>query len=136
MFLIPIVGMGVISREELTGTINLLYSSPVKLKSLVLGKFLALQTFVSLLVFIMMVFVIIGGLTIHNFDGMSMIASLITFYLYSAMIAALVVLVSTLSSYPVIDAVIAIAILYGLKIIYGLVSDVAIINEIVYWLVA
>ena len=135
MFLIPIIGMGVISREESTGTIKLLYSSPVKMRSLVLGKYLALQTFVSILVFIVLIFVIIGALTIQNFESTTMVASMITFFLYSAMISALVLLVSTFSSYPVIDAVAAIAILYGLKIIYGLVSNVPVINEIFYWLV-
>src|ERR1700748_859322 len=39
---IPLLTMGIISREKNTGTIKLLYSSPVKVRHIVGGKFLAL----------------------------------------------------------------------------------------------
>src|SRR5690606_14244491 len=42
---IPLITMGLISREINGGTIKLLFSSPVKLSSIVLGKYVAMLAF-------------------------------------------------------------------------------------------
>lgn len=42
---VPLLTMAVISREFNSGTIKLLYSSPIKLRQIVLGKYLGLMAF-------------------------------------------------------------------------------------------
>src|SRR5699024_7428645 len=45
----PLITMGLISRENKNGTMRLLYSSPVKMHQIVLGKFLAMVAFTIVL---------------------------------------------------------------------------------------
>ena len=49
MFLIPLLSMGLVSREVTAGTLPVLFSSPVSLVQIVLGKYLGLIAFLSLL---------------------------------------------------------------------------------------
>src|SRR5689334_21558985 len=46
---LPLLTMGLISREMCSGTIRLLYSSPINVSSIVLGKFLAIMVLSLLL---------------------------------------------------------------------------------------
>ena len=134
MILIPLLSMGIISRESNTGTIKLLYSSPIKLRSIVIGKYLALMTFVSIMMLIVFAGVALGWVSIYQFDIGRVMAAFIAFYFMSALIAAICVFVSTYSSYPVVDAVAGIAVVFGLNLLYGQLKDVEIISDIFYWL--
>src|SRR5687768_9098786 len=49
---VPLLTMGLISREINNGTIKLLYSSPVKVREIVLGKYLAVMMYNLLLLLI------------------------------------------------------------------------------------
>jgi ABC-2 type transport system permease protein len=62
---VPLLCMGLISREINNGTIKLLYSSPVKLGEIVLGKFLAVMLYDLLLLGIMGIFMVTGAFTIQ-----------------------------------------------------------------------
>src|SRR5882757_8893256 len=47
---IPLLTMGLISRETSSGTIKLLYSSPVRVREIVFGKYLAMMIYSLLLI--------------------------------------------------------------------------------------
>src|SRR4051812_19229285 len=53
---IPLLTMGLISREINGGTIRLLYSSPVKVRAIILGKYLAMLVYSLVLVAIVGIF--------------------------------------------------------------------------------
>lgn len=55
---VPLLTMGLISREINNGTIKLLYSSPIKTRDIVLGKYLAIMIYNLLLVMILGIFMI------------------------------------------------------------------------------
>jgi ABC-2 type transport system permease protein len=65
---IPLLTMGLISREISSGTIKLLYSSPIKVSQIVFGKFMAMMGYNFLLVLIVSGFVITGIFNIHHVD--------------------------------------------------------------------
>ncbi|WP_421918578.1 Gldg family protein [Marinifilum sp.] len=134
MVLVPLISMGVISREANTGSIKLLYSSPVKLRSVVLGKYIAVMGMVSLLMTIVLMAVLAGWLSIDAFDIGRILSSYLHLYLFAALIAAIAVYVSTFSEYPIVDAVATIALVYGLDLLYGLVKDIPVINQVMYWM--
>ncbi len=134
MVLIPLLAMGVISREASSGTIKLLYSSPIKLSSIVLGKFMALLFFVCLLT----VIAALGILAVYLTVGLEMemgiaMSAIISMFLLGVSIAAITVFVSTFSAYPIVDAVATIAVVFGFDLIYGLVNEIPVINEIMFW---
>jgi len=49
MFLVPLLSMGLLSREYAAGTLPVLFSAPVSLLQIVLGKYLGLLAFLGLL---------------------------------------------------------------------------------------
>lgn len=100
----PLLTMGIISKEHSSGTIRLLHSSPVKMKHIVLGKYLSLLIFAFLLVLIVSVFVIYGALTVSNVDWGYLLPSLLAIFLVSACFIAIGMYFSSLTVYPVISA--------------------------------
>ena len=134
MVLVPLLSMGIISRESSTGTIKLLYSSPIKLRSIVIGKYIALMTFVSLMMLILFIGIAFGWASIYQFDIGRVMAAFVAFYFMAALIAAICVFVSTFSSYPIVDAVAGIAVVFGLDLLYNQVRDIDIVSDIFYWL--
>ena len=134
MVLIPLISMGVISREASSGSIKLLYSSPIKLGSIVVGKYLGVMVFVSMLMSISLLAIFIGNFTVEHLDFGRLISVFIHLYLFAALIAAIGVFISTFSAYPIVDAVATIALVYGLDLLYGLVDEVPVVNVIMYWI--
>lgn len=132
--LIPMMTMGVISQEKRDGTIKLLYSSPIKISSIVIGKFLSTMLFVTLLMSVVFLACITAFFTVENADVGIMTSGFIAIYLLAMLTAAVTLYVSTLSSYPVIDVLGTVALLFGINLIYGQVKDVAIVSDIIYWL--
>ena len=65
---IPLLTMGIMSRELSSGSIKLLYSSPVSNFQIIFGKYLAVVVYALLMTFVVAMFVIYGACTIENFD--------------------------------------------------------------------
>ena len=135
MFLfVPILTMGIISNEMNSGTIKLLYSSPLKIRNIVVGKYLAMLVF-SLVIVLVMVMAIIGaGLFIPNMDTGVTFAGLIGFFLLISTYSAIGLFMSSLSRYQVISGIATIAFLYVLDFLGGLAQDVPVLRDIFYWL--
>lgn len=66
---IPLLTMGLISREINTGTIKLLYSSPIKVSEIIFGKYLAMMVYSLILVAIVGIFMVVGTLNIVSVDS-------------------------------------------------------------------
>jgi len=128
MVLVPLISMGVSS-----GSVKLLYSSPIKLYSIVIGKYLALLFFVFLLMLVAFSGVLLIYASVEHMDFNLGVSGLFGLFLLSAAIAAISVYVSTFSSYPIVDVVVAIAIVYGLNLLYGLVKGLPVVNDIIFW---
>jgi ABC-2 type transport system permease protein len=58
---IPLLTMSLMSRELGSGSINLLYSSPVRNSQIILGKYLSMLVYGLVMVVILLVFVLWGG---------------------------------------------------------------------------
>ncbi|WP_421918611.1 Gldg family protein [Marinifilum sp.] len=135
MFLfVPILTMGFISNEMNSGTIKLLYSSPLKIRNIVVGKYVAMLVF-SLAIILVMAMAIIGaGFFIPGMDTGVTIAGLIGFFLLIATYSAVGLFMSSLSRYQIISGIATIAFLYVLDFLGGLAQDVPVLRDILYWL--
>src|ERR1700744_1192702 len=102
---IPLLTMSVISREINNGTIKLLYSSPIKLREIVLGKYLALVVFNLLLVSIVGIFIITGAFTIKSVDIGLLLSAALGFFLLACTFSAIGLFMSSLSTYQVVSAI-------------------------------
>lgn len=129
---IPLVTMGMISRETSSGTIKLLYSSPVKLSQIVYGKFLAMLVYNLVIIALMGLFLIIGILFIDNFDyPHPLVALLVTFLLLSAY-AAIGIFMSSLTSYQVVAAICTFAVLAFMNYIGNFGQSLDFVRDLTY----
>lgn len=102
---IPLLTMGLISREINNGTIKLLYSSPVKIRQIVLGKYLAIIVYNLILVGILAVFMFTGARSIQSADTGLLTAAAIGFFLLLCTFAAIGMFMSSLTTYQIVSAI-------------------------------
>ncbi|MBB6498751.1 Gldg family protein [Pedobacter cryoconitis] len=101
----PLITMGIISRELNSGTIKLLYSSPVKLSQIVYGKFLAMVVYNLVVVTLMSLFVVLGALFVVHFDYAHVLVALLASFLLLCTYSAIGIFMSSLTTYQVIAAI-------------------------------
>jgi len=131
---IPLLTMGLMSRETSSGSIKLLLSSPVKMREIIFGKFLAMMAYGLILMFIMSLFVMAGLVSIDSMDIGLVVSGLIALYLVICAYSAIGLFMSSLTSYQVVAAISTLAVLAALNYV-GLVGQkVNIIRQITYFL--
>ncbi|MFZ0598972.1 MAG: ABC transporter permease subunit, partial [Flavobacterium sp.] len=131
---VPLLTMGLVSREINSGSIKLLLSSPIKIKEIVLGKYLAIATYCLLFISILGLQVIIAYFSIDNLDLKFVISGLIGLYLLVCTYAAIGLFMSSLTSYQVVAAISTLVVLAGLNFIGKLWQDVDYVKDITYFL--
>jgi len=131
---VPLLTMGLVSREINSGSIKLLLSSPIKIKDIVLGKYLAIAAYCLLFIVILGLQVGIAYFSIENLDLKFAISGLIGLYLLVCTYAAIGLFMSCLTSYQVVAAISTLVVLAGLNFIGKLWQDVEIVKDITYFL--
>ncbi|MNJ95538.1 ABC-type uncharacterized transport system [compost metagenome] len=102
---IPLITMGMISRETSSGSIKLLFSSPVKLSQVVYGKFAAMLAYNLIILGIMGIFIIVGAWFIPHFDYPHILVALLAAYLLLSAYSAIGIFVSSLTTYQAVAAI-------------------------------
>ncbi|WGQ10515.1 Gldg family protein [Pedobacter gandavensis] len=102
---IPLITMGIISRETSSGSIKLLYSSPVKLSQVIYGKFLAMMVYNLMIIAVICLFVLVGAIYIPHFDYPHILVALLAIYLMLNTFAAIGIFVSSLTTYQAVAAI-------------------------------
>ncbi len=131
---IPLLTMGLMSRELSSGSIKLLYSSPVTNTQIILGKYLSMIFYALLITSILLIFMIFSSFTIGNFDFIGVSAGLLGLFLLICAYAAIGLFMSSLTSYQVVAAIGSLAVLSVLNMVGSLWQDVAFVRDIAYWL--
>jgi len=131
---VPLLTMGLVSREINSGSIKLLLSSPIKIKEIVLGKYLAIAAYCLLFVVILGLQVTIAYFSVDNLDLKFAVSGLIGLYLLVCTYAAIGLFMSCLTSYQVVAAISTLVVLAGLNFIGKLWQDVEYVKDITYFL--
>lgn len=131
---IPLLTMSLISRETSSGTIKLLYSSPIHVREIVLGKFLAMMAYSLLLVGIIGIFVVSGIVQIDHPETGMLMSSLLGFYLLLCAYAAIGLFMSCLTTYQVVAAICTFVMIGALSYIGSLWQGIAFVRELTYYL--
>lgn len=108
---VPLLTMGLISREMSSGTISLLYSSPTKIREIVLGKYFAMMLFCLILLSVTGIFVIMGIYNIENADIGLLLSCMLGLYLVMCTYSAIGLFMSSLTSYQIVAAISTLAFL-------------------------
>ncbi len=133
IMLSPLLSMRIFSEEFRSGTINLLFSSPVSIPEIVLGKYLGLLCFYFILIG-MLISMPLSLSMGTDFDGGLLLSGLIGISLLAAAAAAIGLLISSLTRHPAIAAITTLGVLVLLWMIHiaGLVGNNAIAQVLVY----
>jgi len=131
---IPLLTMGLMSRELSSGSIKLLYSSPVTNTQIILGKYLSMVIYALGLSLIMFVFILYSGFTVQNFDFAPVLTGLFGLFLLICAYASIGLFMSSLTSYQVVAAIGTFALLAVLNMVGNLWQDISLIRDIAYWL--
>ncbi|CAD0002650.1 Gldg family protein [Flavobacterium chungangense] len=131
---VPLLTMGLVSREINSGSIKLLLSSPIKIKEIVLGKYLAIAVYCSLFIAILGLQIVVAYFSVENVDLKFALSGLIGLYLMVCTYAAIGLFMSCLTSYQVVAAISTLVVLAGLNFIGKLWQDVEYVKDITYFL--
>src|SRR6185312_1628282 len=131
---LPLITMGLISREVSSGTIKLLYSSPIRIRQIVYGKFVAMMGYNLLLVAILAVFGVTGIINIQHADAGLICSGLLGIYLLLCAYAAIGLLMSCLTSYQVVAAISTLVVFAMLDYVGTLWQGVDFVRSLTYFL--
>lgn len=131
---IPLLTMGLMSRETASGSIKLLYSSPVTSMQIIGGKYLAAIGFGLCMMLVPIASAICGSCIIPHFDWLPVLVGLLGLYLLIAAYCAVGLFLSSLTSYQVVAAVGTLIILAALKFVGRIGQEYDFIRELTYWL--
>jgi ABC-2 type transport system permease protein len=123
LFAVPLLSMRLISEERKNQTLTFLFSAPLSLTEIVLGKFVGLVSFLTILISI--VGVMLSTLNLWSeLDYGYLAANLLGLWLLVASFSALGVFVSSLTQHPIVAAIITFVALFALMILdYFFASD-------------
>lgn len=131
---IPFVTMGLMSREYQSGSIKLLYSSPITNSSIILGKFLSMMIYGFVLCAIMGVVVLFCMVTLENFDLPQVLIGILGIYLLLLAYSAIGLFMSAITAYQVVACMGTLALLAILNFIGEVGQEYAFVRGITYWL--
>lgn len=133
-FYIPLLTMGMMSRELSSGSIKLLYSSPISDAQIIFGKFMSIAVYALLMTFVVFLFTLYGAFIVENFDFPATLTGLLGIFLLICAYGAVGLFMSSLTSYQVVAAMGTFAIFAVLNYTSQLWQDVPFVRDIMYWL--
>lgn len=122
LFAVPLLSMRLISEERRSQTLPFLFSAPLSITEIVLGKFLGLVAFLS----IMIVYLALMVSTLNMWTDLDfgyIVSNTLGLTLLVASFAALGLYFSSLTSHPVVAAILSFIALFGLMMIDRFVTD-------------
>lgn len=131
---IPLLTMGLMSRELSSGSIKLLYSSPVSNIQIILGKYLSVMVYGLVFVGIIGLQVVFSWLSIKDLDLPAVCVALLGLYLTVCVYGAIGLFMSTVTHYQVVAAIGTLAVLAGLNFVGNVGQSIDFVRDITYWL--
>ncbi|MDO6429389.1 Gldg family protein [Flavitalea sp. BT771] len=131
---LPLLTMGLMSREISSGTIKLLYSSPTKIREIIFGKFICMMMYNLFLIGILGIIVICGVNNIQNADAGMLLTGLLGMYLLLCTYAAIGLFMSSLTSYQVVAALCTLVVLAALSYVGQIWQDIDFVRDLTYFL--
>lgn len=131
---LPLLTMGLISREMSSGTIRLLYSAPIRVRDIVLGKFVAMVAMSLIMVGIVSIYIITSCFTVNNPDIGLLLSYVLGLFLLLCAYSAIGIFMSCLTTYQIVAAVctfVTFGILYNVS---GLWNGIPFLRDVTYFL--
>ncbi|NQX39084.1 ABC-2 type transport system permease protein [Pedobacter steynii] len=131
---LPILTMSLMSRETNSGSIKLLLSSPVKLREIILGKYLAIVALGLAFIAILAVFGVIGFFSVPHMEVGMVISGLFGLFLLVCTYAAIGLFMSCLTIYQIVAAIATLSIFVALRYVGDVWQSVNFVRDLTYFL--
>lgn len=131
---IPLLTMGIMSRESSSGSIKLLFSSPINNYQIVMGKYISLALYNMALMIPLLLYAIFGAFTIESMDLPLVLTGILGLYLLACTYSAIGLFMSGLTSYQTVAAIGTLAVLAALTYIGTVGQAIPLVRDITYWL--
>lgn len=131
---IPLLTMGLMSRELSSGSIKLLFSSPVTAVEIILGKFLSMVYYGAMLCGILLLICITAYFSVEAIDFPFLLGGILGLFLLLCAYAAIGLYMSSLTTYQVVAAISTLAVLAALNFIGKVGQSIDFVREITYWI--
>lgn len=133
-FYIPLLTMSLVSKELSSGSIRLLYSSPITNFQIIVGKFFSMMIYGFFMIAILFLIVLCSWGVVKDFDLPMVLVGLLGLYLLICAYAAIGIFMSSLTSYQIVAAIGTFAVLMLLSMIGGWWQDYDFVRDVTYWL--
>jgi ABC-2 type transport system permease protein len=130
----PLLTMGLMSRETSSGSIKLLLSSPVKTSEIIWGKFAAMMAYGLILILVLFLFGVAASFSIPFVDWGLLCSGLLGVYMLICAYAAIGLLMSCLTSYQVVAAISTLVVLAALNYVKFIGQKIDFLRDITYYL--
>ena len=134
LFYLPLLTMGIIVGERTSGAISLLYSSPIRLSALIVGKYAALIVIIGLFCTILLVQMIVVSQFVESFEFAIVLSGILGVFLLGSAYAAVGLFVSSLARYEIVAAIGTLAILFVIASIAQFGQRWLLLGDYFYWL--
>lgn len=131
---IPILTMGLMSREISSGSIKLLLSSPVKLSQVILGKYLASVFLGFGFMLILITYGIVGVFSVQHADLGLICSGLLGLFLLICTYSAIGLFMSCLTGYQIVAAIATLATFAALNYIGSIGQSIDFVRDLTYFL--
>ncbi len=131
---IPLLTMGIMSREISSGSLKLLMSSPVTSRQIIFGKFLSMVIYGLALIAVLLLTVIFSLFVVKDFDLNYVFSGLLGLFLLLCAYSAIGIFMSSLTSYQVVAAMGTLALLALLNYVGQVGQGIEFVRDITYWL--
>ncbi len=131
---LPLLTMNLMSRELSSGSIKLLYSSPISDVQIILGKYLSMIVYAIVLMLVLSIYCLYGAVTVSHFNYEVILSGLLGLFLLTCAYAAIGLFMSSLTSYQVVAAIGTLTIFSLLNFVSSWGQDIAFVREVTYWL--
>ncbi|QEC44435.1 Gldg family protein [Pseudobacter ginsenosidimutans] len=129
---IPLLTMGVINRETTSGSIKLLYSSPIRTREIVLGKYLGMVCFNAFLLLGFGVVLATASFTISDPETGWMISALFGMFLIANAYTAIGIFISSLTNYQIVAAALTFVVFFAMNQLSGLWQQYDLVRDLTY----
>lgn len=131
---LPLLTMNLMSRELNSGSIKLLYSSPITNTQIILGKYLAMVVYALILMLVLVMYATWGAFKIESFNYELILSGLLGLFLLTCAYASIGLFMSSLTSYQVVAAIGTLTIFTILSMISSWGQNIAFVRDLTYWL--
>ena len=131
---IPLLTMGLMSREYSNGSIKLLYSSPVSNFQIIIGKYLSTMVYGLVLVLVMCLPTIFVAMYVESPDIKMMAVAALGVYMTICAYSAIGLFLSTITQYQVVAVISTLIVLAVLNFIGNVGQEYDLVRDITFWL--